>query len=151
MPPRELDGGRVEALWIEQYRKFVTGLPQRTRHHLAAHHRRMPRSALGPALKRAGARVPAAGLEAGHRDLRLLLGVSQMVTLTMRFCLPPTMVSPPKMTTGWPGLDRTVGTAAAELVDIDARPGRLVQGQICRAGRIRGRAEAMTTRPSPPS
>ena len=30
----------------------------------------------------------------------VVFGVSQMVTLTMRFCLPPTMVSPPKMTTG---------------------------------------------------
>ena len=39
------------------------------------------------------------------------MAASQMVTLTMRFCLPPTMVSPPKMTTGWSLVSTaTVGT-----------------------------------------
>ena len=67
-----------------------------------------------------------------------------MVTLTMRFCLPPTMVSPPKMTTGLLLDPHGHGghRAAAHLVDVHGLGADgLVERQVGRTGIGRGRAQ----------
>ena len=106
---------------------------------------RMPRSALGPAMKRASA--PGSQRPCSRQVTGMCVfwwGVSQMVTLTMRFCLPPTMVSPPKMTTGSSLVSTsTAGTVPppSSCTSTPCALGRLGQGQVRGAVRIRGGAE----------